>query len=87
MFDKEQGRACLVWLLAPIFFFHFMSLLGLKISPSHPHLHMPPLLQPSILAIITSYLLYVIAGSSCHSWALVLLAGRRVGGGEIKVRV
>lgn len=47
---------------------------GLKINPSvihhpwllHPHLHLPALLQRSILTIITSYLLRVSAASSHH---------------------
>lgn len=64
----------------------FLSSAGFKnksLRPHfHPHLHMPPLLQRPVLTVITSYLLYVIAGSSRHLQPLMLAIGR---GNEVKV--
>lgn len=51
---------------------------GFKNKSLRPHLHMPPLLQRSILMIITSYLLWV----AHHLQPLTLTLGR-----GIKVKV
>lgn len=55
---------------------------GFKNKSLHPHLHMPPVLQRSILTIITSYLLWVIAVGSHHLQPLTLTMGS-----GIKVKV
>lgn len=83
VFDEEQDRA--VWSSCRLVFFFFLSSPGLKINPSFPssiHTSTCLLLQRSVLTVITSHLLYVIAPSSHHLQPLTLTIG---GGNEVKV--